>query len=86
MQLTGKAKAFIKRKNAPDEVIMIVLDTENEESVTSYQLFTVGGDEAEYLGRVLFDDQGYWIYDGDVMEIAEKEQIAKFIINYVEML
>ena len=38
------------------------------------------------LGRILFDAKGYWIYDGQVLSIAEQEQVAKFIMNYVEVI
>ncbi|WP_259065697.1 hypothetical protein HDF24_02605 [Mucilaginibacter sp. X4EP1] len=84
--LTGEAKAWLKRKNNPDEVVRIVLDAENKESVTSYQLYTAYEANPDYLGRILFDANGYWIYDGNTLAIAEQEQLAKFIINYREIV
>ncbi|WP_259065029.1 hypothetical protein HDF24_00355 [Mucilaginibacter sp. X4EP1] len=36
----------------------------------------------DYLGRILFDDDGNWIYDGDTISIMEQEQLANFLINY----
>ena len=37
-----------------------------------------------YLGRILFDPEGHWIYDGDILTIAEQEQIGEFILGYEE--
>jgi len=68
-------KAWIKRKNEPDEVVRVIPDEEN--MVRCYQLFTAF--ENDHLGRMLFDAQGYWIYDGDELTIDEQEQLAKFI-------
>jgi len=34
-----------------------------------------------YLGRVLFDKEGHWIYDGDQFTPAEQEQLVKYIIR-----
>ncbi|HEY8930044.1 MAG TPA: hypothetical protein VIM55_12675 [Mucilaginibacter sp.] len=84
--LTNEAKAWIKRKNGPDEVVRVVLDTNSTERVTAYELYVAYDNDPEYLGRILFDTQGYWIYDGDTFTIAEQEQVARFIINYVETL
>jgi hypothetical protein len=86
MELTGEAKAFIKRKNGPDEVIRVILNTKTNGAITSYELYTPFDEKPDYLGRILFDAQGCWIYDGEVLAIAEQEQLAKFIINYVEPL
>jgi len=80
MELLNEAKAWIKRKNGPDEVIRVILDVENKEPVTSYLLYTAYEQTPDYLGRILFDQQGFWIYDGDVLTVNEQEQVAKFII------
>jgi hypothetical protein len=82
----NETKAWIKRKNGPDEVVRIVLNLNNGEPVTSYLLYTAFEETADYLGRLLFDIQGYWIYDGDSLTIAEQEQVAKFIINHIELI
>lgn len=84
--LINDAKAWIKRKNGPDEVVRVVLDTDSTERVTAYELYVAYDNDPEYLGRILFDTQGYWIYDGDVLAIAEQEQLARFIINHVATL
>ena len=80
----SEAKAWIKRQNGPDEVVSVVLDTINNGAVTCYDLYTAFAENPDYLGRILFDAQGYWIYDGELLTIAEQEQLARFIINYVE--
>jgi hypothetical protein len=82
--LTGEAKAWIKRKNYPDEIIRIVYDGENKAAGLTYKLFVAYDENPDCLGRILFDAEGYWIYDGQILTIAEQEQLAKFIINYVE--
>jgi len=84
--LTNEAKAWLKRKNGPDEVIRILLDLENKDAAFCYDLYTAYDAEPDYMGRILFDAQGFWIYDGDILPIAEQEQVAKFIINYQQVL
>lgn len=81
MELLNEAKAWIKRKNGPDEVVRVILDIENKEPVTSYLLYTAYEQTPDYLGRILFDQQGFWIYDGDALTVNEQEQLAKFIIH-----
>jgi hypothetical protein len=83
--LVNNARAWVKRKNGPDEVIRIVLDLESKDAELCYRLFTAYDEKPDYMGRILFDAQGFWIYDGDVLTVAEQEQVAKFIINYVEV-
>lgn len=80
--MTTEAKAWIKRDKAADEIVRVVPDNDNGSGPTSYQLFTAYYDNPDYLGQILFDTEGYWIYDGRVLTIAEQEQLAKFIINY----
>jgi hypothetical protein len=84
--LITDAKAWVKRESGPDEVVRILPDPEIGGKVTSYELYTAFNKAPDYLGRVLFDEQGYWIYDGELLTIAEQEQVAKFIINYAEVL
>jgi hypothetical protein len=84
--LVNEARAWVKRKNGPDEVIRIVLDLESKDAELCYQLFTAYDERPDYMGRILFDPQDFWIYDGNMLCIAEQEQVAKFIINYVEVL
>jgi hypothetical protein len=84
--LVTEAKAWLKRKSGPDEVVRIVPELESVDSVLAYLLYTAYDVKPVYLGRILFDKQGYWIYDGDDLAVAEQEQVAKFIINHVEVL
>jgi len=84
IELTREAKAWVKRQNGPDEIVRIVPDIENNTKVTCYNLYTAFDEKPDYLGRILFDEQGYWIYDGEMLTIAEQEQVGKFIINYAE--
>jgi len=81
--LTKEANAWVKRKAGPDEVVKIIPAAEVDGRVFCYELY-VAFDQADYLGRILFDVQGYWIYDGEALSVTEQEQLARFIINYVE--
>ena len=81
--LFSEAKAWVKRMHGPDEVVKIIPVAETGGSVLSYELY-VAYDAPEYLGRILFDSEGYWIYDGDFFSVTEQEQLARFICNYVE--
>jgi hypothetical protein len=93
--LVSQANAWLKRKIGPDEIVRIVPDTEIKGKVLSYKLYIAYGTSGEsipdkgnpdYLGTILFDDQGYWIYDGVLLAVAEKEQLARFIINHPETI
>lgn len=86
IKLTSEAKAWVKRKNGPDEVVRIILDLKSKDAELCYQLFTAYDEKPDYMGRILFDAQGFWIYDGEILTIAEQEQLAKFIMNYVEAI
>ena len=86
IELISEAKAWVKRKNGPDEIIRVVPDMENKHAAPSYSLYTAFDEKPDYLGKILFDTQNYWIYDGETLSIAEQEQVAKFIIGYVEKI
>jgi hypothetical protein len=81
--LKTEAKAWVKRKSGPDEIVRVVPDEENG-VIRSYNLYSAFEERPDDLGRILFDAQGYWIYDGEVLSIAEQEQVARFIISYTE--
>ncbi|SKB32085.1 hypothetical protein [Daejeonella lutea] len=81
--LMNEAKAWIKRERGPNEVVKIIGNTAAS-GIVSYELFTAYSENPDYFGRILFDTEGFWIYDGDVLTIAEQEQVAKFIINFGE--
>jgi hypothetical protein len=84
--LTIEAKAFVKRITGPDEVIRVVPDHPPEKAAQCYRLYIAFEENPGDLGCILFDAQGFWVYDGDLLSIAEQEQLADFIINYVERL
>lgn len=76
--------AWLKRNKGPDEVVKIIADVNNKNAFLSYNLFLAY--EKDNLGRILFDENGYWIYDGEILTINEQEQIAKFIMHNMEVL
>jgi len=82
--LATEGKAWIKRKNAPGEIVRVIPDTETNGRVTAYQLYTAFEQNPDYLGQILFDVEGYWIYDGEVLSVGEQEQVARFILKGVE--
>ncbi|HVW13161.1 MAG TPA: hypothetical protein VHB54_05045 [Mucilaginibacter sp.] len=84
--LITEAKVWVKRKNSPGEIIRVILDSSNGGKVIAYNLYHAFEDSPDYLGRILFDQEGYWIYDGSVFSVAEQEQLAKFIIDYARRL
>ncbi|MBB5394772.1 hypothetical protein [Mucilaginibacter sp. AK015] len=76
--------AWIKRKNGPDEVIKVIQDIKCTDASLVYNLFTAFDDIS--LGRILFDQDGYWIYDGEQLAVIEQEQLGKFIVHNMEVL
>ncbi|MDB5004444.1 MAG: hypothetical protein JWQ34_2669 [Mucilaginibacter sp.] len=76
--------AWLKRKSGPDEVVSVIPDMDCKDAALVYDLYSAY--EMDYLGRILFDDQGYWIYDGEVLTVAEQEQLGKFIQHNIEVL
>jgi len=86
MNLMKEAIAWVKRSPKAHEVVQIVPDLEWKGEGLIYDLYTAYELNPDYLGRILFDAKGYWIYDGQVLRVAEQEQVARFIMNYVEVL
>jgi len=76
--------AWIKRKSGPDEIISVIADIQCTDAALVYNIYTAF--EAGYLGRILFDNAGYWIYDGDELTVAEQEQLGKWIQYNMELL
>jgi hypothetical protein len=77
--------AWLKRKNGPDEIMCIVHDTESPDAALVCQIYTAFEIKPDRLG-ILFDAQGYWIYDGVQITIAEQEQLARFVQHHMEVL
>jgi len=86
MQLDKEVKAWVKRKHGPDEIIRVIPALEDWGTVTAYHLYNAFDTQSDYLGDILFDAQGFWIYNGDIFTVDEQEQLAHFIINYTERL
>jgi len=82
--LVTEAKVWLKHKDGPGEIIRVALDAGIGSSTIAYNLYNAFEDNPDYLGRILFDAEGYWIYDGSILSIGEQEQLAKFIIEYVK--
>jgi len=86
MYLIKEAIAWVKNGPESHEVVKFVPNSALKGKVLCYRLYTAYEPDSDYLGRILFDRQGYWIYDGETLTIIEQEQVAKFIIKYVEVL
>lgn len=41
-----------------------------------------GKNRPGYLGRILFDREGYWIYDGNRLSVEDSEIVAQFISSF----
>jgi hypothetical protein len=83
--IVTEAKAWLNREDGSCMVLRVIcLDAPAGQQY--YELYPAYDQIGEDLGRVLFDTSGYWIYDGNDLSIAEQEQVADFIINYVERI
>jgi hypothetical protein len=76
--------AWLKRKNGPDEIVRVIPDVDAKDAVLAYHLCLAY--EAEELGRILFDADGYWIYDGGLLTVDEQEQLGEFIMQHMEVI
>lgn len=85
LYLTAEAKAWLGRPNGGGEVIRVV-PSYAPVGQQCYELYTSYEQVTDNLGRILFDTEGYWIYDGHHFQVTDQEQIASFIINYMERL
>ena len=75
--------AWIKRKYGYDEVISILVDEKCPDATLVFNLYIAFVDN--YLGRILFDKEGYWIYDGEELTVTEQEQVGKFICHHMQL-
>lgn len=76
--------AWLKRKKGADEVVSVLLDAGSRDAALVYHLHTAY--DQEYLGRILFDNGGFWIYDGDELSVDEQEQLGRFIQYHLELI
>lgn len=83
--LREEARAWLNRRDGSSEVIRIVPSIAPA-AHQCYELYVAYEPDGESLGSILFDAQGYWIYDGYILSVQEQEQVAAFIINYVERI
>jgi len=84
--LYNEARVYLKRKGMPDVVVKIAPEiNHHQRRRLCYELYAAFNNP-DYLGRILFDENGYWIYDGDDFSVDEQELIARFIINYEETM
>jgi hypothetical protein len=56
-----------------------------EEGVLTYHLYNVSEDDIDnfYFGKMLFDLEDNWIYEGETFSPIEQEKVADFILNDV---
>ena len=73
----GHNAIWLKRKNGQAVIVNAIHDIQCDHANSVFDLYSAF--EADHLGRILFDDQHYWIYDGEFLTIDEQEQVAKFI-------
>ncbi len=71
---------MLKWKHGRNKVVWIILDLNYNDALLSYLLYTACDKNPDYLDMILFDAQGYWIYDGEALTIAKTKQVAKFIM------
>ncbi len=83
--LKEEARAWLTRNNGTSEVIRVVPSI-GPSMQQCYELYVAYEPNGESLGRILFDDNLYWIYDGGYLSVQEQEQVASFIVNYVERI
>jgi len=69
-------KAWLRRAEA-DQILQLIPLREGK--VRVFVILPAHDLGAASLGRILFDSEGYWIYDGDSLKITEQEQLAAFI-------
>ncbi|MBW4888989.1 hypothetical protein KXQ82_04655 [Mucilaginibacter sp. HMF5004] len=75
-----EAKAWVRRKNGSGEILRIVFEI--QDTIQCYHLYAAYADD--HFGRILFDTEGYWIYDGKSLTVDEQEQVAIFILSHME--
>lgn len=81
--LKSEAKAWLKYRDGSREVVKIVPNVEQKQ-VQCYEIYSAYDQPPVYMGRILFDTEGYWIYDGELLHAEEQEQLSQFITTYVE--
>ena len=78
--LSRESKIWLKRRSDQVMILQIVPDNQGDNTIPNYALFEAF-DQPQYLGCILFDSKGYWIYDGNDLSVTEQEQVANFILR-----
>ncbi|WP_311947205.1 hypothetical protein [Mucilaginibacter terrae] len=79
--LTRESKIWLKRRSDQVMIVQIIPDSQSKNIIPNYALFEAFDEQPEYLGCILFDSNGYWIYDGAHLSVTEQEQVAQFILR-----
>lgn len=76
-------KAWVKSRNGASRILQVT-PGDTSDHPRSYLLSVAYEKDSDGLGRILFDEQGYWIYDGDDLTVDEQEQVVKVIARLKE--
>lgn len=79
--LTRESRIWLKRRAGEEAILRVVPDNHAAGFIPNYALFSAFEEQPAYMGAILFDSQGYWIYDGNELSVAEQEQVAEFILR-----
>jgi hypothetical protein len=89
---TRRANKWLKRKDGSTLMIRVVPnfsqgDGAEDHGILEYLLYEedfrgLNALLPPYLGRILFDNEHNWIYDGGVLTVFEEEQVADFICHF----
>lgn len=81
IHLAKESNIWLKRRAEQDTILKIIPDNPSDKIIPNYALFTAFDDQPQYMGCILFDCNGYWIYDGNELSVNEQEQVAQFILR-----
>jgi hypothetical protein len=91
MMLEKQVKRWVYMKDGHNQIILVTPDDTSGDPIRIFELCLAyhNGERAvcgqypeDYLGRILFDADGNWIYDGEALKVEEQEQIGDYIANY----
>lgn len=79
--LTRESRIWLKRRAGEDAILRVVPDSHATGTTPNYALFSAFEEQPDFMGAILFDSEGYWIYDGNELSVTEQEQVAEFILR-----